>query len=224
MHNVTGVATNIGSLAVGGPSGDLTWFNNDLYLLPPGAAPFYKIVLNNTNTAIFSVTILPWVPASTGAVTASFPDSCNSIVGFSVDVNRINPLNFSSQQLCPGLFTQLVQGAASVRLPTQSPIPASCNTILPVEMISGQIIKLELFPNPAYSYLSYSFDSPAEGEFLVRILDLLGRETKSEKMDVIMGINNKTCNVSGLDEGVYVLQISDMKSGHMIQSMFLKSE
>ncbi len=63
-------------------AGDLTWYDDDLYLL----TPLVKITMNSTYTDILSVTLInDTVPTCEGAVTASFTGDFNSIVGFNGD-------------------------------------------------------------------------------------------------------------------------------------------
>jgi hypothetical protein len=122
-------------------SGDLTWYDNDLYM--SAGLLLIKIVLNTSNTAIISsepvnsFTINPLPPDCEGLATASFPGLENSIIGFSTantNVYKICPIDGSSQLLCP-LMGQFA-GAASIRLPTQNPLPTSCAKILPVNLLN----------------------------------------------------------------------------------------
>ncbi|HYV91993.1 MAG TPA: T9SS type A sorting domain-containing protein [Chitinophagales bacterium] len=93
-----------------GASGDLTWYDDDLYM----TTPVIKIVLNNTNTAILSVTNLnSSVPTCKGAVTASFVGDYNSIVGFNgPNLYKICQIDGSYEMLCPSLNIGGTPGAA----------------------------------------------------------------------------------------------------------------
>src|SRR5262249_20796009 len=85
-------------------SGDLTWYDDDLFMVTSGVQ-IIKIVLNNTYSSIVSVTpIGSAVPTCEGAVTASFIGNYNSIVGFNgSNLIKICQLDGSYQMLCPSL-------------------------------------------------------------------------------------------------------------------------
>ena len=106
----------------------LTWYDDDLYMI----TQLIKIVLNDSNTAIESVTPISFtVPICEGAVTASFVGDYNSIIGFSgPDLIKVCQLDGSTQMLCPDLNIDGTPGAASIRLPTQVPQPQQTQHLL----------------------------------------------------------------------------------------------
>jgi hypothetical protein len=128
---------NLGNIGYAA-AGDLVWYDNDLYM---SSHQLIRIVLNSTNTMILSSVPVDSfdnpIPECEGLATASFPGLENSIVGFCTrDYNayKICPIDGSYQLLCPlmGEFA----GAASIRLPTQDPLPTSCADILPVTLLN----------------------------------------------------------------------------------------
>ncbi|MEO6690741.1 MAG: T9SS type A sorting domain-containing protein [Saprospiraceae bacterium] len=133
--------------------GDLTWYDNDLYMVTSGGQ-IIKMVLNNNNTSILSITpIGSSIPNCAGAVTASFVGDYNSIVGFNEnDIIKICQIDGSTQTLCPNLIDVRTFGAASIRLVTQVPQPTTCGTTA-FESISLDNSFL-VFPNPVGSVLN----------------------------------------------------------------------
>lgn len=107
-----------------GASGDLTWYDNDLYML----TPLIKIVLDDSFTSIVDVIPVSLdIPICEGAATASFGDEWNSIVGFQgEDLIKVCHIDGSYELLCPGLNVGGTPGAASIRLATQIPEPIAC--------------------------------------------------------------------------------------------------
>ena len=136
--------------------GDLTWYDNDLYMIT--CDQLIKIVLNENNTAILSVTpinhIFNPIPHCEAAVTASLGYSYNSIIGFAHNnAIKICQIDGTYQLLCPKILEKNIPGAASIRLPTQVPQSKSCMLASYTEIndISTQIEKTEIIPNP-FSY------------------------------------------------------------------------
>ncbi|MBL7891751.1 MAG: gliding motility-associated C-terminal domain-containing protein [Bacteroidia bacterium] len=110
-------------------AGDLTWYDNDLYMTTGGQ--LIKMVLNSTYTAILSVdsinSLSNQIPTCEGAATASFVCGYNSIIGFNADnVYKICQIDGTFQMLCPSIVMGGIPGGASIRLPVQIPQPTTC--------------------------------------------------------------------------------------------------
>jgi hypothetical protein len=110
-------------------SGDLTWYDNDLYMT--SGSSLIKIILNNTFTTILTASPVNsngnLIPTCEGAVAASFPSLNNSIIGFSGNnVYKICQIDGSSQLLCTAIVPEGIPGAASMTLPSQNPKPTAC--------------------------------------------------------------------------------------------------
>ncbi|MGC4057423.1 MAG: hypothetical protein QM743_04775 [Chitinophagaceae bacterium] len=142
-------------------AGDLTWYDTDLVMVTSDGQ-IVKITLNNSNTAVLSVRPAgSYIPTCEGAVTASFKDDYNAIVGFSgKDAIKICPVDGSYKMLCPDLNIGGTPGAASMRLYTQFPKPTVCTRPTAIdEQITGK--ELSLFPMPPGNGLRLSLNETA---------------------------------------------------------------
>ena len=132
-------------------TGDLTWYDNELYMASAGL--LIKIVLNETYTEIISSTpvnnISNPIPGCEGLATVSFSESHNSIIGFSGwDIYEICHVDGSYQIICEEItLPNGIPGAASIRLPTQSPQPGSCQ-FLSIKEYPNQNTIVQIYPNP----------------------------------------------------------------------------
>ena len=184
-----------------GASGDLTWYDNDLYI----TTPIVKIVLNSTNTAILSVTpISSSVPTCEGAVTASFAGNYNSIVGFNgPNLYKICQIDGSYQMLCPALNIGGTPGAASIRLATQIPQPTVCNNPNSVEIVGAPESNFEISPNPATSV--FNIQTNYYQKFNFNIYNSLGQlvmKGNSESGFIAVYIDHLT-------NGIYSIEVSN---------------
>lgn len=217
VNVATGSATFIGVTGYLS-AGDLTWYDNDLYLLSTyGAARLLvKIQLNSTNTVILSSNPVNntsnQIPQIYGAITAPFTSETNAIVGFSGRAAyKICPFNASYQLLCDSIIPPLmyVGGAASVRLPTQNPLPDSCGIYVPTAI--NEFSSLESFqinPNPATTKIVIR--NLTADNYEVAIYDLTGK--KIFQSQISDRTSQTDIDVSQLNVGVYVLQIHTTNS------------
>jgi hypothetical protein len=141
-------------------AGDLTWYDDDLYMVTSGGR-IIRIVLDSTFTSILSVAqIGSSIPTCEGAVTASFEDNYNSIVGFNgPNLIKICQIDGSFSTLCPSLNVGGTPGAASIRLATQIPQPAFCS-ITGIEDYSMNNL-FSIYPNPAQNNSLLTFTYPS---------------------------------------------------------------
>jgi len=175
-------------------AGDLTWYDDDLYIVTAGGQ-IIRIVLNGANTSIQSITPIGLsIPTCEGAVTASFPGSFNSIVGFNgPNLIKICQLDGSTQILCPGLNAVGTPGAASIRLATQIIKPAVCYDPNNVADINAKKFDFNIFPNPASGELNIHTSNNQKFNFV--IYNLLGEKMNSgiiENITTIIYIRNLT--------------------------------
>jgi hypothetical protein len=84
-------------------------------------------------------------------------------------------------------------------------------------------IKINFSPNPVYTNFNYSFNSPVNDDLLLSIIDLYGVEVYNETVFITKGTNQKSCNVSYLNDGIYILHITQKKSGKLFLWKFLKT-
>ena len=133
-------------------AGDLTWYDNDLYLT--ASFTLVKMTLNSAHTDIISVTALNDVSLPTitaiGATTAAFSGTDNSIIGYSGrQAFKMCQLDGSFKLLCDFNFPDNIAGGASTRLPVQLPEPFTCNFETAVNDLVQIKSEIQIHPNPA---------------------------------------------------------------------------
>lgn len=177
-------------------AGDLTWYDNNLYIV----SPLVKIVLNNSNDSILNVVPINLsLPTCEGAVTKTFSGDYNSIVGFNgTDAIKICQITGSYQMLCPNINPGGTPGAASIRLPIQNPLPTSCS-MTSISTFS-QLSKVSIYPNPSSDFLSLSLES--SDLFTYSIYDSRGQLC----LKGVVSFNTKI-NVTNLENGIYVIEL-----------------
>jgi len=72
---------------------------------------------------------------------------------------------------------------------------------------SDLIKQFKMFPNPASQNLTLQFELLRKSVASVRILDLFGKELISQKLGELDGIVVKQIDISGISQGVYVLEL-----------------
>ena len=184
-----------------GACGDLTWYDNDLYMTTCNR--LIKIVLNGTNTAILSSTpvnlISNPIPGCEGVATASFVGDYNSIIGFSSqDAYKICQIDGTYQLLCPTIVPNGIPGGASIRLAVQSPLPTACSQTSVIESISNNS-QIKISPNPFSSSTNLTLNFT---NTIVTIYNIHGQQVKQIK------INSKQTVLTrdNLPSGLYFLR------------------
>ncbi len=157
-------------------SGDLTWYDENLYLVT-SAGQIIEMTLDNSVSSILSIApIGSNIPTCEGAVTASFTEDFNSIVGFNgPNLIKICQIDGSHQLLCPSLNVGGTPGAASIRLTTQTPTPTTCS-ITSIDEVSNDTDFL-IFPNPAHETICIS--SNTGRQFQYSICNIVGQQIQS---------------------------------------------
>lgn len=180
-------------------AGDLTWYDDDLYM----TTPLVKIVLNNSYSAILSVTpISLTVPTCEGAATASFVEDYNQIIGFNgPNLIKICQLDGSYQTLCPNLNIGGTPGAASIRLTTQSPQPITCEKTTGVENLSKDKALL-LFPNPVTNELNIQTNINNQTQY--KIYNLVGQIIKTG----VLQSHLTTISIDNFSGGIYIIELT----------------
>jgi hypothetical protein len=77
-------------------------------------------------------------------------------------------------------------------------------------LLAGDI-QIKLYPNPASSYVTVTFDREITGEFTIEVLSVIGNRIEKQVIQA-HGEKTFTLNTSDLPEGVYMLKVSDSKS------------
>ena len=66
---------------------------------------------------------------------------------------------------------------------------------------------VNIFPNPASSNVTLSFEAKNSGETVVTISNMIGQTVKIQNADIISGSNNVTMDLTSLNEGIYLVSI-----------------
>ncbi len=186
-------------------AGDLTWYDDDLYMVTSGEQ-IIKMILNKTQTAIIStIPIGRSVPSCEGAVTTSFVGEYNSIVGFSgSDAIKICQIDGSSQMLCSNLNINGTPGAASLRLVSQVPEPTLCFVPTGLERFFSEY-QFSIFPNPVVNKLNIKTEYL--GEIYFRIYSTLGQLVMAGSFKK----GTASIDVNDLVEGIYGIELANSK-------------
>lgn len=202
-------------------AGDLTWYDNYLYLIGGDTAGvrLIKIQLNSTNTAIVSSTPVSNtpIPGCYGAITAPFAGVPNLIVGFNgIDVYTICPFDATYKLLCPSIFPSIsyeIQGAASVRLPIQSPLPGEC--ILITSSNESLQYNFEINSNPVID----KFEIPNTNS-KIRCVEVYGvRGEKVFQSDLIPSTSTLSVDVSFLNSEIFFVTVTDVNGNRVTKKL-----
>lgn len=192
----TTIVGNIGYAA----TGDLTWYDDDLYLVTTTTGQMAKIKLNATNTAITNVTLIgSSIPVCQSAVTTSILGTDNTLVGFNdAHAIKICQIDGSTQPLCVGLNISGLPGATSFRLPTQIPAPTACSPVKLFEQNQNESMSSLVYPNPCTSNIYLNTNDVNISS--VVIYDMHGRKSTAN-------VDAKKIEVSNLSPGIYTIEI-----------------
>jgi hypothetical protein len=199
ISTIDGASTYIDTIGFGS-DGDLTWYDDDLYIVTGGGG-IVKIVLNETITAIESATLIgASIPTCEGAVTASFEDDYNYILGFNAhDLIKICHIDGTYVTICQDLNYGGTPGAASIRLPKQSYQPTDCFTADLAEKNVGN--QFFVFPNPAINELN--IQSNFNESVSYQIFNSFGQVVQSG----FLLSENTTVGIDQLARGLYFLEL-----------------
>lgn len=183
-------------------AGDLTWYDDDLYIVTSGGQ-IIRMVLNSSYTAILTVAPIGLsVPTCEGAVTGSFIDDFNSIIGFNgPDLLKICQIDGSFQILCPNLNIGGTPGAASIRLSTQVPQPITCSKTTGLENVYTNNL-FSIFPNPVANELNIMTNYFQHFNFT--IYNSVGQIISKGKTDS----NATIITIYNLANGIYSIELS----------------
>lgn len=67
---------------------------------------------------------------------------------------------------------------------------------------------LQVFPNPASTYVNINFNAWADGALNCRLMDITGKVVTEQTIDVRQGINSGKIDMSALAAATYMLQIT----------------
>ncbi|MFK7948107.1 MAG: T9SS type A sorting domain-containing protein [Saprospiraceae bacterium] len=87
-----------------------------------------------------------------------------------------------------------------------------------IEIEIDENSKIELFPNPASSWLNVTYDVEVDANAYIIIYDETGRTIKTERLQNTQGEQTITMDVEDLIERTYFLQIKGKKGGETYRS------
>ena len=94
----------------------------------------------------------------------------------------------------------------------------------PVAINCKRSSSIDLYPNPANTFIKYQFYYTENTELTANIMDISGRIVSSEKIIVQKGFNQITKKIEDLAAGVYNLRITGLEKGIvMLQKQFFKN-
>jgi hypothetical protein len=194
---------NIGHQA----SGDLTWYDNALYMAAGDS--LIKIVLNNSNSAILSVSVIKnKIPICFALTNVDFLDTFYSIVGFTgVAAYKICHIDGTYIKICPNIGG--FDGAATIRLPIQKPEPTSCQlATIKIDKQNSKKSSIEIFPNPVSEngVLQIKLPGVISLPYRVNIINLQGITQYYRIEQLTKEISIDLNNISLL-KGTYIIEI-----------------
>ena len=87
---------------------------------------------------------------------------------------------------------------------------AAC--LVGINDISNDISNVSVVPNPFATSAHLIFNSSIEGNYTVRMTNLIGAVVSSEEKNIVRGSNEVTIERNGLSAGIYLLSISNGSS------------
>jgi hypothetical protein len=66
---------------------------------------------------------------------------------------------------------------------------------------------LKAYPNPADNWLTIDYSSTNTGNYITRIIDVLGRTVMEQSDVAVMGINSRMLYLNGISPGIYLINV-----------------
>lgn len=196
-------------------SGDLTWYDNDLFMTAGDL--LIKIVFNNTFTDILSASPVNKngviIPTCEGAVTVSSKNSSNILIGFSgKDVYKICQLDGTSQLLCSGIVPDGIPGGACLTLAPQNPKPTTCFTSK-----SQAPPLIRIIQNP-FSSQTVIETSEELNDATLKVFNAIGQKVK--ELNHLTG-QTITLSMTNFASGVYFIQLMNVNRKPIVDKILL---
>ncbi|MFI5150511.1 MAG: T9SS type A sorting domain-containing protein [Bacteroidia bacterium] len=109
----------------------------------------------------------------------------------------------TASRLTPGTYTVCVTDANGCTLCDSVVID---NTV-GIEVYAGTLSRMTLYPNPTSGTLNIQIQSSESQDVQLRVSNLLGELLYVEKITVVTGIQQKSCDFSAYPKGMYILQV-----------------
>lgn len=81
----------------------------------------------------------------------------------------------------------------------------------------SKISEISIFPNPASTTLALSFLAKESGDLTVSIADVLGKTISKQLIDVKTGVFNQNIDISELNNGIYLLELTQGQETKVIK-------
>ncbi len=69
------------------------------------------------------------------------------------------------------------------------------------------ISNVQLYPNPATSYVNLNISSPKAGEYFIKIYSMDGKVVIDKGIELTEGLNTQIIDINSIDNGFYILQL-----------------
>ncbi|RMG82817.1 MAG: T9SS C-terminal target domain-containing protein [Bacteroidetes bacterium] len=83
-----------------------------------------------------------------------------------------------------------------------------------------EFANISIYPNPVETNLTLQISSRTSGAFQVRLVDLSGKVIRIEPVTLLSGANSRSFDVSGLEKGLYMVQL--FGKDHVATAQMLK--
>ena len=141
----------------------------------------------------------------------------NPIAGCGAGIcNETRYYSYLDKDHCEGIqYYQLRQVDIDGNFSTSKAVAVNCK---------GKLDELTLYPNPAYTDLTYTFFESGDGQVSVEFVDVLGKVVKQETFAVHKGYNTIKSGLEDLAGGIYYLKLKRTGDTQEIsrQAKFLK--
>jgi hypothetical protein len=201
------INTNTGSFDTVGfighqASGDLAWYDNNLYM--SSGTDLIRISVNINPLSISNVEVVnspnnPIPNHCFGMVNISIPGEMNQLLCLTLyDLYKICPLDASWEWFCSSQVPDAIHGAASKRIPVQSPLPTGCGNITDIEnqMLESSVL---IRPNPFNEQATISVQGNC-GNCNLKFFDTQGRLVREQNLDR----NESVFHKQDLPSGIYI--------------------
>ncbi|MFN8144142.1 MAG: T9SS type A sorting domain-containing protein [Bacteroidia bacterium] len=141
----------------------------------------------------------------------------NPIAGCGLGVcNETRYYSYLDKDHCEGVqYYKLRQVDIDGNYSTSKPVAVNCK---------GKLDELSVYPNPAYTDLTYTFFESGDGQITVEFIDVLGKIVKQENILVHKGYNTIKSGLEELAGGIYYIKLKREGDTQEIsrQAKFLK--
>lgn len=202
INTNTGASNLVGSIGHQA-TGDLTWYDNDLYM--SSGTNLIRINLGYAPLSISNVEIAhDQIPSNClGLITISIPGGVNQLLCLSGFWKyKICPIDGTWSWFCTSPLPESMNGGESSRMPVQFPSPTACGPITGI-MNHDNEDNLSVYPNPLAEGAVIKFDRNCI-DCTMRLFDSEGRLKREQ---IVFG-NQAFLDAKDLTDGFYLGRLS----------------